>query len=326
MLLLLLCVLSSDPAAIHSRGRVFLVHAEIDAEGTVPPGRVILLARPPGGDWAPVGDAAPGEPVRFAPKADGTYELSAIGVGIDGSREKPGRTPEAILVVDTVPPELRVSRGRKGPGPSVRILWEATDEHLSPEGVDVRLELGEVEASWKGGARGKVVLTPSGEGQRWTVRLVAVDLAGNRTEATVTYPEVPSAEPGVGIAAAGPDAGRSYAIGRSLLSRGMWVSSEIYLSRAVALAPRDSRAWNDLGVVLSWQGRRKEARGAFTRALALSPENPIPRWNRATTTPSEGGARLAARGISRLSSRRLGAWEGKPLETELAALTGAPRR
>ena len=322
MLLLLLFVLSSDPAATHSNGRVFLVHAEIDAEGTVPPGRVILLARPPGGDWVPVGDAAPGEPVRFAPKADGTYELSAVGVGIDGSRENPGRTPEAILVVDTLPPKLKVSRSPTGPGPSVRIVWEATDEHLSPEGVDVLLELGEVEASWKGGARDKVVLSPPGEGQRWTVRLVAVDLAGNRTEATVTYPEASGVEPGPGIAAAGQGAGRAYAVGRSLLSREMWVFAEVYLRRAAALSPRDSRAWNDLGVTLFRQGRRKEARAAFTRALALSPQDPIPRWNRATTIPTEGGARLAARGISRLSSRRLGAWEGKPLQTELAALTG----
>ena len=320
MLLLLLSLALSDPAATYSRGRIFHVHFEIAAEDCVSPAKVILLARQPGEEWSPAGDAAPGESIRFVPSGDGVYHLSAVAVGIDGTREEVGTAPEAILVVDTAPPKLLVSRSSDGDGPSVRILWEAVDENLSPEGVGVRLELGEVEATWQGRAKGKIYLNLPRNGEEWRVRLVAVDLAGNRSETLISCPEELEMKPKVDLAGLGERLTGAYARGRSLLSRGLWVSAERELRKAVALTPRDCRAWNDLGVALHRQGRRSEAREAFARALADSPDDPISRWNFALGGVSDRSYRGQPRAISRLSHRRLGAWEGEPLEVELAAL------
>jgi Tfp pilus assembly protein PilF len=53
--------------------------------------------------------------------------------------------------------------------------------------------------------------------------------------------------------------------------------AEEALRAAVKLAPRFARAYYELGVVLSLDGRKDEARGAFRQARDLEPESPVGR-------------------------------------------------
>ncbi|MCZ6603462.1 MAG: tetratricopeptide repeat protein [Planctomycetota bacterium] len=299
---ILLTLLLPGLDEVHTRGRAFRVHTETDAASTE---KVILLARQPGEAWVEVGEGAVGGTIRFVPPGDGTFHLSAVAVGIDGSREKPGSEPEVVLVVDTVPPELIVSRSLEGMGPSVRILWEARDANLPSHAVTVRLELADTDATWKGGAEGKVVLSPPSNGESWTVRLLATDRAGNQTEAVISYPEI---DPSTGLAEAERRALRAYGRGRSMLSMGRWAEAERHLRKAVRLSPRDARAWNDLGVSLYHRGKKEEASEAFDRAVDVSPDDPILRWNFALTG---GDVRDSQRGT----------WKKERIEFQLAALT-----
>lgn len=77
----------------------------------------------------------------------------------------------------------------------------------------------------------------------------------------------------------GLDAPLLRAMAAGSLSLGRLGEAEALLRDAVALAPGDAAAWNDLGVVLLEKGRTGEAYEAFRRAFALDPATPAIREN-----------------------------------------------
>jgi Flp pilus assembly protein TadD len=55
--------------------------------------------------------------------------------------------------------------------------------------------------------------------------------------------------------------------------RGLWAEARFRFERAVALAPGNAKALNDLAVALEQQGEFAKAREAYEKALALRPED-----------------------------------------------------
>jgi hypothetical protein len=250
MLLLLICLMIPGSDVVWSQGGELRVRYDVDEEGAPEAARVILMARRPGMAWSEVAEARRGETLRFRPEAEGLYQLAAVAIGVDGSREAPGDAAEATVVVDSTPPDIALHPEDLPGGAGLILRWEAKDSYLPADGVAVELGLGQAEASWKASGEGQVVLGEPRTGEIWTVRLVATDRAGNASEATFRYPvEVPVPELR-DIAAVEPEEKEepraSYARGRSLLSRREWAAAEKELRGVVERDPKDVRARQDL--------------------------------------------------------------------------------
>jgi hypothetical protein len=249
MVLLLVCLLTNPGSdMVWSQGGELRVRYEVDEEGTPAAARVVLMARRPGLAWQEVAEARRGEILRFRPETEGLYQLAAIAVGVDGSREAPGDVAEATVVVDSTPPELSLHPEELPGGTGLVLRWEAKDSYLPADGVEVHLGLGLAAASWKASGEGKVVLGEPRMGEIWTVRLVATDRAGNASEATFRYPlDVPLPDLRDLAEVEEPEAPKaSYARGRSLLSRRRWAAAEKELAAVVKDSPDDDRARKDL--------------------------------------------------------------------------------
>ncbi len=61
------------------------------------------------------------------------------------------------------------------------------------------------------------------------------------------------------------------AFGIEVARKGLWNEARFRFERAVALAPDNAQALNDLGVALEQQGEFAKAREAFEKALKLAP-------------------------------------------------------
>jgi Flp pilus assembly protein TadD len=126
-----------------------------------------------------------------------------------------------------------------------------------------------------------------------------VALAQGRTEDAISSYRA-SAETGF----THPDLGGSLARalltkGQQLRAEGRAAEAESLLRAALETAPEDGTILNELGSVLAQQGRREEARNAFERSMAASPEAPEPRRNLAVLLGPPDAERLLREAIAR---------------------------
>jgi Flp pilus assembly protein TadD len=68
-----------------------------------------------------------------------------------------------------------------------------------------------------------------------------------------------------------PSSDDEIAFGIEVARRGLWNEARFRFERAVALAPDDAEALNDLAVALEQQGEFAKAREAFEKALKIAP-------------------------------------------------------
>ncbi len=85
--------------------------------------------------------------------------------------------------------------------------------------------------------------------------------------------------------------------GRSLRARGEAARAESELRRGLVATPADGALLNELGSVLAEQGRRSDARQAFEKAIAASPEAGEPRRNLAVLLEGPESERLLREAI-----------------------------
>jgi Flp pilus assembly protein TadD len=63
------------------------------------------------------------------------------------------------------------------------------------------------------------------------------------------------------------------AFGIEVARKGLWNEARFRFERAVALAPENAEALNDLGVALEQQGEFAKSREAFEKALKIAPSS-----------------------------------------------------
>lgn len=69
------------------------------------------------------------------------------------------------------------------------------------------------------------------------------------------------------------NSGDEKSFGIDVARRGLWAEARFRFEKAVALAPNDAHALNNLAVALEQQGAFDKAREAYEKALKLEPGN-----------------------------------------------------
>lgn len=132
---------------------------------------------------------------------DGRYGFVLVarsGAGLSRPAPTPGERPQLTVVVDTVPPSVEMAPPRVAANDSahaVRLTWKASDANFGAHPVS--LEWARTPAGpWHGlasrlPAKGHYAdVLPAEAGDCVYVRLTAIDLAGNATQATTPEPVV----------------------------------------------------------------------------------------------------------------------------------------
>lgn len=110
-------------------------------------------------------------------------------------------------------------------------------------------------------------------------------------------PSAPAAEPGA-IQVASQAVGR----GEKLADRGLYEEARLEFLRATVADPESPVAWANLGAAAALTRRVEEARGAYEKALALSPDNWLTHYNLAVLLAREGDRDGAVRHLERFST------------------------
>ena len=97
------------------------------------------------------------------------------------------------------------------------------------------------------------------------LRLTALDLAGNRTEAGALFNRL--------SAATENDAALSASLGAKLVQAGQFDQAEVFLTHALATDPTNFNLLYQLGAVASRAGHDERAREVLEKALLLQPQN-----------------------------------------------------
>ena len=123
------------------------------------------------------------------------------------------------------------------------------------------------------------------------------------------------AEPAGALLAEGPDTvARHHLLGLAYADQGRFPESIAAFRRAVALDPTAAPCWSNLGMILKVEGHAEPAIEAHDRAVALAPENPRFRVNRAVALLKSGAwsrawrdyeARLELPGVPAMDRNRL---------------------
>ena len=141
----------------------------------------------------------------FAPGRDGDYLVLTSITGRDGKAEadpRPGEVPARALAVsfDATPPAITTITATltgddaASPTAPIQVAWKVTDEHLATSDIEISRDAG---ATWTqaqtGGATGSATLTVPRDGTAVSIRLTALDAAGNRAVSPVQVVNVPAA-------------------------------------------------------------------------------------------------------------------------------------
>ena len=110
-------------------------------------------------------------------------------------------------------------------------------------------------------------------------------------------PPASAAEPGA-IQVASQAVGR----GQKLADRGLYEEARLEFLRATVADPESPVAWANLGASAALTRRVEEARGAYEKALALSPDNWLTHYNLAVLLAREGDRDGAVRHLERFSA------------------------
>ena len=150
--------------------------------------------------WGRDEDCTP--PVLFEAPSDGVYGFVIVSTDKAGNREQPpaaGTAPEAVAVVDTAPPAVRIDSPTGGqvyaPGSNVEVRWEASDANLGDKCVDVLVSSDDGN-SWSAVHQGiansgsAVLPLPGAAAQKYLVKVVVRDLAANVGQALTRIPVV----------------------------------------------------------------------------------------------------------------------------------------
>jgi len=150
--------------------------------------------------WGRDEDCVP--PIVFEAPEDGTYGFVIIATDKAGNREPTpttGTAPEAVAVVDTTAPLVRIDSpvGGEifGPGTNLEVRWTATDANFGDRPVDVMLS-SDAGNTWTSVAQSlpnsgsTIVPLPGAAAERYLVKVVARDLAGNVGQAVTATPVV----------------------------------------------------------------------------------------------------------------------------------------
>ncbi|MBN1808863.1 MAG: tetratricopeptide repeat protein [Planctomycetes bacterium] len=150
--------------------------------------------------WGRDEDRTP--PVLFEAPSDGVYGFVIVSTDKVGNREnppQPGAIPEAVAVVDTTPPAVRLDSPAGGqvygPGTNVDVRWAASDANLGSKCVDLMLSSDDgntwtVAQQAIGNSGSAVLPLPGAATERYLVKVVVRDLAGNVGQALTKIPLV----------------------------------------------------------------------------------------------------------------------------------------
>lgn len=153
----------------------------------------LYLTQDFGSTWRLLRRAVATETVAECTLEDGTWGFAAAAQDRVGNRTRPpqpGDAPQAVVVVDTVAPELALDGLHDGQvlkgGASIALSWRAQDAHLPSRPVNFRLS-SDGGRTWSALRRPD---PPSGSGRLeapvaagdYRLRVTAADTAGNSTE------------------------------------------------------------------------------------------------------------------------------------------------
>jgi Flp pilus assembly protein TadD len=303
---------ASPPQYVASRDIV----VACDAANGAPVSKVELwVSADAGRTWqsalaVPCGEHA----VRFSAPADGKYDFYVVlhnPAGASTDPPGPGSPPAATTIVDTVAPLLQIHatevQRTDGGAWSVSLKASLIDENLSPSGIRVFYRT--AGQKWTDGgpatrADRRIVWTPpASAGPLMDLRVVATDLAGNRSVADVldvtipaspesasvekattrpaTSAETRGAAHGLELAsdvsladtddvprlAAAPEVQRLCGQADRFMGEGHYSLAAARFEDAVGVAPRDADLLARLGTALFRAGRHDEAGARFREAL-----------------------------------------------------------
>lgn len=150
--------------------------------------------------WGRDDDTVP--PIRFTADQDGEYGFMIVATDKAGNKEAtptPGTPPEAIAIVDTSVPNVRIETPTGGevfaPGHNLEVRWAAADANLGPKCVDILMS-SDGGMNWRAAAQAlpnsgsTVIPLPGAAAERYLMKVVVRDLAGNVGEAALTTPVV----------------------------------------------------------------------------------------------------------------------------------------
>jgi hypothetical protein len=135
----------------------------------------------------------------YIAKDDGIYWFKMVIVDLQGNKDVPNITQDAPentlkMVIDTTPPQVRVADARRN-GEEIVIKWAIEDKFPNDAQTKVHFRpTANPQAYWTEVERHPT--SPTGVGFKCgttdgiTVKITAVDIAGNRTEITKDYPAV----------------------------------------------------------------------------------------------------------------------------------------
>jgi hypothetical protein len=148
----------------------------------------LAASRDEGKTWEVVEAIGPDQDAfTFKAREDGVYWLATVLAFKDGRVEPPEltrATPAQKLLVDTVPPTVRITAARRD-GEHVRIEWEVDEKYPNEAATRVLVQVDgspgtETVRDESGGRMRSARFKPDGPGAV-TVRVVVEDTAGNRS-------------------------------------------------------------------------------------------------------------------------------------------------
>lgn len=148
--------------------------------------------------WGRDDDVVP--PITFQASQDGEYGIIIISTDKAGNREASptsGTQPEAVLIVDTTPPAVRITSPSGGEvfssGANLQVQWVATDANLGDKCVDVQMS-SDGGQTWRNAAQGlpntgnALIPLPGAAMERYTVKVRVTDQSGNSGQAVLGSP------------------------------------------------------------------------------------------------------------------------------------------
>ncbi|MDR1612782.1 MAG: hypothetical protein LBT97_08360 [Planctomycetota bacterium] len=224
---------------------------------------------------------------------DGVYRYTSRPVvgGETSSPPGPDSPPQAVVVVDALPPRVRIVRppdpARAVAGEAMGIAWVVLDENLDefPAVLQWSRDDGDV---WRLLAdnllpAGEMVWpVPSDVSGRMLLKLVAADMAGNRGSSVKLVEvgggtPVPAPIPGDGACVAecpqydGNEAWSHYLMAADLMRRNLPLEALPYYWRSAREDPDFLDVWADIGLAYIEAGAYKTARETLLGAMRRSP-------------------------------------------------------
>jgi hypothetical protein len=155
----------------------------------------LWVSRDQGGTWAPELSAPPTQTsFTYHAKDDGLYWFTMVEVDLQGRRLPANLTatpPDMKVLLDTVQPRVQFTTARRDRD-EVVVEWAVDDKNPDDAKTEVHFRPAGSDGSWQqvtlpAGSRTGVRFSPGAPGPV-TVRVTAVDVAGNKTEAPKDVP------------------------------------------------------------------------------------------------------------------------------------------